>query len=230
MILGDQCTRGCRFCAVKKGQPLCPMPEEAGDIAEAVKELGLRYVVVTSVTRDDLMDGGAAQFILTLRTIRQKRPGTVVEVLTPDFKGDAYSIDAVAAECPEVYSHNLETVPRLYRKVRPGADYQRSLELLGRVKRKQPDVLTKSGLLVGLGENVEEIVQAMKDLRSVGCDYLTIGQYLQPSKRQLEVEEFMLPESFAELHEMAMEMGFRNALCGPLVRSSYKAQDLAKDL
>lgn len=226
MILGNKCTRGCRFCAVDKGQPSPPDPEEPGKVAEAVAALGLRYAVITSVTRDDLPDGGASQFAATISAIRQRQPGTAVEVLTPDFRGRFRSIDAVAAARPEAYNHNLETVPRLYRRVRPGAGYRRSLALLERVKKKQPGILTKSGLMVGLGEDVAEIKQVLADLRSAGCDIVTIGQYLQPSPRHLEVKEFVTPDSFQMLKETALEMGFRHAVCGPFVRSSYKAREV----
>ncbi|MCL6611249.1 MAG: lipoyl synthase [Peptococcaceae bacterium] len=226
MILGDKCTRNCRFCAVEKGRPSPPDPAEPARVAGAVAALGLRHAVVTSVTRDDLPDGGASQFVETIRAIRERQPGTTVEVLTPDFGGRFKSIDAVAAARPEVYNHNLETVPRLYRRVRPGAGYRRSLALLERVKKKQPGVLTKSGLMAGLGEEFGEIKQVMADLRSAGCDIITIGQYLQPSPRHLEVREFVTPETFEALRQAALEMGFRQAVCGPFVRSSYRAGEV----
>lgn len=226
MILGNRCTRGCRFCAVDKGQPLPADPAEPARVAEAVASLGLRYAVITSVTRDDLPDGGASQFAETIRAIRERQPGTAVEVLTPDFRGRARAIDTVASVRPEVYNHNLETVPRLYRRVRPGAGYRRSLALLDRVKIKQPGVLTKSGLMVGLGESFDEIKRVLGDLRSVGCDIITIGQYLQPTPRHLEIKEFVTPETFEAMRETALEMGFRHAVCGPFVRSSYKAREV----
>ncbi len=225
MILGNKCTRSCTFCAVEKGRPFPPDPSEPARVAEAVAALGLGYAVVTSVTRDDLPDGGASQFIETIRAIRERQPGTAVEVLTPDFGGRLRPVDAVAAALPEVYNHNLETVPRLYRRVRPRAGYRRSLALLERVKRKQPGVLTKSGLMVGLGEELAEIKQVMADLRSAGCDIITIGQYLQPSPRHLEVRGFITPGAFEAMREAALEMGFRHAVCGPFVRSSYRARE-----
>ena len=226
MILGERCTRGCRFCAVEKGQPGPPYPSEPDRVAGAVAALGLNYAVVTSVTRDDLPDGGASQFVKTIGAIRERQPGTAVEVLTPDFAGRPGPIDAVASAMPEVYNHNLETVPRLYRRVRPGAGYRRSLALLERVKKSQPGVITKSGLMVGLGETLEEIKQAMADLRAAGCDMITVGQYLQPSPGHLEVNDFVTPEAFEEVRRAALEMGFRHALCGPFVRSSYKAREV----
>ncbi len=226
MILGDKCTRGCRFCAVEKGHPSTPDPAEPVRVAEAAAALGLKHVVVTSVTRDDLPDGGASQFVATIRAVREKQPGTAVEVLTPDFGGRIRSIDAVAAAHPEVYNHNLETVPRLYRRVRPGAGYRRSLALLERVKKREPGIMTKSGLMVGLGEDMGEIRRVMADLRSVGCDIITVGQYLRPSHRHLEVREFVTPEAFEELRRAALEMGFKQAVCGPFVRSSYRAGEV----
>lgn len=230
MILGNKCTRSCRFCAVGKGQPSPPDPAEPARVAEAVAALGLRYTVVTSVTRDDLPDGGASHFIDTIRAIRERQPETAVEVLTPDFGGRLRPVDAVAAALPEVYNHNLETVPRLYRRVRPRAGYRRSLALLERVKKKQPGVLTKSGLMVGLGEDLAEIKQVMADLRSAGCDIITIGQYLQPSPRHLEVREFITPGAFEAIREAALELGFRHAVCGPFVRSSYKAREVGAEV
>lgn len=223
MILGNRCTRRCTFCAVEKAQPAPPDPAEPLRVAEAVAALGLRHAVVTSVTRDDLADGGASQFVGAIRAIRERQPGTTVEVLTPDFRGRLRSVDEVAAEAPEVYNHNIETVARLYRRVRPGAGYRRSLALLERVKKRQPGVLTKSGLMVGLGEELAEVKQALADLRSAGCDIITVGQYLQPSPRHLEVKEFVTPETFDVIRETALAMGFSHAVCGPFVRSSYRA-------
>lgn len=225
MILGSRCTRNCRFCAVEKASPCPPDPSEPSRVAEAAASLGLRHAVVTSVTRDDLEDGGASQFVGVIRAIRERKPGTTVEVLTPDFRGRKRSIDAVAGEAPEVYNHNIETVSRLYRRVRPGAGYRRSLALLERVKKKQPRMLTKSGLMVGLGETPAEVKQALADLRSVGCDIVTVGQYLQPSPRHLEVAQFITPETFDEIKKTALAMGFSHAVCGPFVRSSYRAYE-----
>ncbi len=228
MILGDKCTRDCPFCAVDKGRPVPPDPGEPGRVAEAVASLELRHAVITSVTRDDLPDGGASRFVETVAVVRRRQPVAAVEVLTPDFGGRIEAIDAVAAAGPEVYSHNLETVPGLYRRVRPGAGYVRSLKLLERVKKKQPGVLTKSGLMAGLGESVEEIKRVLADLRSAGCDIVTVGQYLQPTPRHLEVKEFVAPGAFLEIRGAALGMGFKHAVCGPYVRSSYRAGDLGR--
>ncbi|MFZ5648486.1 MAG: lipoyl synthase [Bacillota bacterium] len=225
LIMGGICTRGCRFCAVDKGKPLPPDPEEPRKVAGAVAALGLKHAVVTSVTRDDLPDGGASHFVKTINAIREMQPGITVEVLTPDFKGRLRPVDTVASARPEVFNHNLETVPRLYRRVRPGSGYRRSLKLLERVKNREPGVLTKSGLMVGLGEDFAEIEQVMADLRSAGCDIITIGQYLQPSRKHLEIKEFVKPEVFDAYRRAALEMGFKYAVCGPFVRSSYKAGD-----
>lgn len=225
LIMGGTCTRGCRFCAVEKGIPLPLDPEEPRKVAEAVASLGLKHAVVTSVTRDDLPDCGASHFVSTIKAIRIRQPGTTIEVLTPDFRGLLRPVDAVVSARPEVFNHNLETVPRLYRRVRPGAGYRRSLALLERVKARDAVVLTKSGIMVGLGESFSEVRQVMADLRTAGCDIITVGQYLQPSAEQLEVKEFVRPEIFEEYREAALEMGFRQAVCGPFVRSSYKAVD-----
>ncbi len=223
LILGNRCTRRCRFCAVEKGKPLPVDPEEPQRVAEAVAGLGLRHVVITSVTRDDLTDGGASHFVAAIKAVRMRQPGAAVEVLTPDFKGRPRSIDMVAAALPEVYNHNIETVPRLYRGVRPGAGYRRSLALLERVKKKQPGIITKSGLMVGLGEGLPEVKQVMADLRAAGCDMITVGQYLQPSPGHLAVKEYVSPGAFENIRETALEMGFLHAVCGPFVRSSYRA-------
>ncbi|MFZ5596561.1 MAG: lipoyl synthase [Bacillota bacterium] len=229
LILGDVCTRNCRFCAVAGGKPKPPDPAESGRLARAVSALGLKHAVITSVTRDDLPDGGASQFVSAIEAVRKLGKDVSVEVLTPDFGGDKVSIDKVASAQPEVYNHNIETVPRLYRSVRPGADYRRSLELLERVKKRNPDILTKSGLMAGLGEKAAEVERVMEDLRSAGCDIITIGQYLQPSPAHLEVKEFVTPQTFEQYRKAALEMGFLNALCGPFVRSSYRAEGLMLD-
>ncbi|NLG84566.1 MAG: lipoyl synthase [Firmicutes bacterium] len=223
MILGRECTRDCRFCAVRPGQPGPPNPTEPERVAAAARELGLRHVVVTSVTRDDLPDGGAGHFAATITAIREAVPEATVEVLTPDFGGDPKAVAAVVAAGPDVYNHNLETVPRLYPIVRPGADYRRSLALLRRVKELQPAMRTKSGLMVGLGETEEEILAVLADLRAAGCEMLTIGQYLRPSRDHLPVAEYVPPERFAAWAEEARAMGFSYAAAGPLVRSSYHA-------
>lgn len=228
LILGGICTRGCRFCAVEKGSPPPLDPQEPRKVAEAVAALGLKHAVITSVTRDDLTDGGASHFVTTIKAIREISPKATVEVLTPDFRGLFKPVDMVSSALPEVYNHNVETVPRLYRRVRPGAGYRRSLTLLERVKTKQPGINTKSGLMVGLGESFDEVKQVMADLRSVGCDIITVGQYLRPSDRHLEVQEFVKPEVFDSYREAARELGFLHSACGPFVRSSYKAGEFVQ--
>ena len=231
MILGDVCTRNCRFCAVKHGEVAPPDPEEPARVAEAALAMGLKYVVITSVTRDDLPDGGADQFRKTVLALHD-RLSARVEVLTPDFQGDATAIEQVCSAHPEVYNHNIETVPRLYPTVRPAANYEQSLDLIERAKNNLPRGLTKSGIMVGLGETREELLSAMADLRSVGCDLLTVGQYLQPTPDHLPVERFVTPEEFADLETQAKDIGFAGAGCGPFVRSSYHAGqmfDVAKN-
>ncbi|CCO08018.1 lipoyl synthase [Desulforamulus hydrothermalis] len=228
MILGDTCTRGCRFCAVTKGTPAAVDEAEPARVAEAACRLGLKHVVITSVTRDDLPDGGANQFVRTMQAIRQRLPGATVEVLTPDFGGNRAAIRQVAEAAPEVYNHNVETVPRLYPTVRPQAHYQRSLQLLQLVKEQDPGILTKSGLMVGLGETREEVLGVMEDLRKVACDLLTIGQYLRPSHRHLAVQEYVTPETYAYYRRMGQSMGFQQVAAGPYVRSSYQADQLIK--
>ncbi len=227
MILGDRCTRNCRFCAVEGGPPEVVEEDEPRRVAEAVRELGLRHVVITSVTRDDLADGGAGHFARVVREILSLNEQTTVEVLTPDFAGHAPSVilPEVIESGPAIFGHNVETVPRLYSSVRPGADYGRSLGVLEAVKRMSPEghPLTKSGVMVGLGETFGEVLGVLRDLRQVGCDIVTVGQYLQPTPQSLPVAEFVPPERFAELEETAREMGFSGAFCGPFVRSSYLA-------
>jgi len=229
MILGDTCTRGCTFCAVKKGVPLPPDEREPEHVYEATRTLGLTYVVITSVTRDDLPDGGAFQFALTIASLHNRMPATRVEVLIPDFLGDTAALSVVVQEKPRVINHNVETVPRLYATVRPQAVYRRSLDLLLAVKDLDPGSVTKSGLMVGLGETKEEVVEVMRDLRGARCDLLTIGQYLQPSERHHPVRSFVTPEEFAEYGRIGMDMGFSAVASGPLVRSSYRAADLYKN-
>jgi len=227
MILGKRCTRNCRFCAVKKGNPLPLDPEEPNNVAKAVKLLNLSYAVITSVTRDDLADGGAKQFAQTIRSIRALCGENIrVEVLIPDFKGSLPSLKKVLEAKPNVLNHNLETVPRLYPKVRPQANYQRSLKVLKRSKEINPHIYTKSGIMVGLGESFEEVVNVMRDLREVNCDFLTIGQYLRPSPYHLEVKEFIHPEKFKEYGEIAKNLGFLNVASSPFTRSSYHARDM----
>ncbi|MCS6953678.1 MAG: lipoyl synthase [Bryobacterales bacterium] len=227
MILGNVCTRRCGFCAVQKGAPLPVDYDEPLRVAEAVAALGLRYAVITSVNRDDRKDGGAELFALTIQAIRRRVPGCQVEVLIPDFQGSHNAMDMVLDAAPDVLNHNIETVPRLYRQVRLGARYERSLDILAYSKHRRPDIPTKSGLMVGLGETMEEVLAVMRDLRAAGVDILTIGQYLRPSPRHLPVMRFVPPEEFAELGRAGRSMGFRHVESGPLVRSSYHARAAA---
>ena len=224
MILGDTCTRSCGFCAVRTGRPLAVDELEPRHVAEAVASMGLGHAVVTSVNRDELRDGGASIFAATIREIRRRSPGTTVEVLIPDFRGDAAALEAVLAERPEVMDHNVETVPRLYPRVRPQAVYERSLEVLRRTKVRAPDLVCKSGIMVGLGETWDEVIATMRDIRAQGTDVLTIGQYLRPSPVHLPIERYWTPAEFAELREAGTAMGYRHVESGPLVRSSYHAE------
>ena len=231
MILGDICTRRCPFCDVAHGRPAPPDPLEPGHLADTISELGLRYVVITSVDRDDLRDGGAGHFAACIRAIRELSPATKIEVLVPDFRGRVEpALDILAGEPPDVFNHNLETVPRLYKAARPGADYQGSLNLLARFKERHAQVPTKSGLMLGLGETLEEIEQVMADLRAHGCDMLTLGQYLQPSKDHFPVARYATPEEFEALAETARELGFSAVASAPLVRSSYHADQQAGEV
>ena len=223
MLLGDTCTRNCGFCAVTHGRPLAVDPAEPLRVASAVARLGLRHVVVTSVNRDDLADGGAAHFAATARAIKRLLPGCRVEVLVPDFQGNLASVAEVVASPIDVFNHNLETVPRLYRRVRAGARYARSLAVLEGAHRGRERLLTKTGLMLGLGETQEELASVFKDLRSIGCDILTLGQYLRPSAEHLPVERYVPPEEFTALGAEALALGFRHVEAGPLVRSSYHA-------
>ena len=224
MILGDLCTRRCPFCDVAHGKPLAPDPAEPLNLARTIAALGLRYVVITSVDRDDLRDGGARHFVECIRAVREHSPRTKIEVLVPDFRGRLDIALDVLAECPpDVMNHNLETVPRLYRQARPGADYAHSLMLLKRFKARFPDIATKSGLMVGIGETDDEILAVMRDLRAHEVNMLTIGQYLQPSTHHLPVLRYVEPAVFEAYAREAAEMGFTHAACGPLVRSSYHA-------
>jgi len=228
MILGDVCTRSCRFCAVRSGRPEQePDRLEPYRLAKAVRTLGLDYVVITSVTRDDWPDGGAAIFAECIRSIRRDNPRCRVEVLIPDFMGNWHALATVVQAGPYVLNHNIETVPRLYRRVRPRAYYERSLELLRRVKKLAPSLLTKSGLMVGLGETHEEVFTVMADLRSAGVDLITIGQYLRPTWKQLPVRRYYRPEEFVPFVEKGRELGFQHVEAGPLVRSSYHAHQQA---
>lgn len=226
MILGDRCTRNCRFCAVST-QPIgLPDPEEPVRVAEAVSSLQLKFAVITSVTRDDLVDGGAAHFVATLREIHARSPDTKVEVLIPDLQGNWKALAAIMEAGPDVLNHNLETVARLYPRVRPEAVYLRSLTLLRMAKEMSPDTPVKSGLMLGLGESREELHQTMRDLLNHGCDILTMGQYLQPSREHLEVVRFLPPEEFETLQQEALSLGFRAVASSPGVRSSYEAGTL----
>lgn len=223
MILGSQCTRNCRFCNVTPGHPLPPDPDEPENVAAAAKKLGLRHVVLTCPTRDDLPDGGAEQFAKTVRAIRAACPGVTVETLISDMKMDTAALDVVIEARPEVLNHNVETVQALQKAVRPQADYQRSLSVLRYCKEKAPSLLTKTGFMVGLGETEEQIGQLMDDVLAVGCDILTIGQYLQPTPDHYPLARYATPEDFARYKEMALAKGFRYVASAPLARSSYKA-------
>ncbi|MEW6261280.1 MAG: lipoyl synthase [Thermodesulfobacteriota bacterium] len=228
LILGPVCTRNCRFCAIHKGRPEPVDPQEPLRIADAARQLGLRYVVITSVTRDDLPDGGASQFARTIEAVRNALPDAGIEVLIPDFQGDASALAAVLQARPTVLNHNIETVPRLYPLVRPMADYRRSLELLARVSTGQPTgILVKSGIMVGLGESDEEIASTLMDLKRHGCTLVTIGQYLQPSTAHLPVQRYVRPEQFEAYRAKAIDMGFSGVVSGPFVRSSYHAGTMA---
>jgi lipoic acid synthetase len=229
MILGDICTRRCPFCDVAHGRPLAPDPDEPAHLADTIARLQLRYVVVTSVDRDDLKDGGARHFVDCIRAVRERSPGTTIEVLVPDFRGRLErALDILFAAPPDVMNHNLETVPRLYRRARPGGDYAHSLRLLQEFRRRVPGVPTKSGLMVGLGETDDEILAVMRDLRAHDVDMLTVGQYLQPSPHHLPVERYVHPDTFASFEREAQAMGFRHAAIGALVRSSYHADRQAQ--
>jgi lipoyl synthase len=223
MLLGDVCTRNCGYCAVGHGRPVAVDPAEPGRVADGVARLGLRHVVVTSVDRDDLPDGGAAHFAATARAIKDRVPDCAVEVLTPDFKGDLSALAQVVDSPIDVFNHNVETVPRLYRRARPGGRYRRAVGLLDEAKRRRPGLRTKTGLMLGLGEQRDELVAVFRDLAATGCDILTLGQYLQPSRQHLPVERYVPPDEFKDLRDIALDIGFRHVESGPLVRSSYHA-------
>ncbi|MFH1857696.1 MAG: lipoyl synthase [Candidatus Omnitrophota bacterium] len=223
MILGNICTRRCAFCAVSQGSPMSPEEDEPGRLTEAIRRLRISHAVITSVTRDDLTDGGALQFSRTITTIREAFPSVTIEVLTPDFKGNEEAVETVIRAEPDIYNHNLETVARLQRTLRPGARYERSLGILHYVKKRAPHIVTKSGLMVGLGERGEEVGEALADLRRSQCDRVTIGQYLRPSARQVPVEDYIPPELFRKYEEKAYALGFAHVFSGPFVRSSYRA-------
>jgi len=223
MLMGDVCTRNCRFCAVSHGRMIELDLDEPRRVAEAASKMDLAHVVVTSVNRDDLRDGGAGHFAATVQSLKMLNPSCTIEVLTPDFQGNEEAVATVAQSPIDIYNHNTETVPRLYKKVRPGAKYERSLRVLQKAKEVRPDLKTKTGLMLGLGESYEELLVVFGDLRAVACDILTLGQYLRPSQEQLPVERYVHPDEFAALREEALNLGFRHVEAGPLVRSSYHA-------
>lgn len=225
MILGDICTRACRFCAVTSGKPTWNDVREPERVAKATQKMKLAHVVVTSVARDDLVDGGSSIFADTINKIRENNPDTRIEVLVPDFQGSELALDNVVGAKPDIINHNIETVERLQKKVRSKATYQRSLQLLERAKAKAPNKLTKSGLMLGVGEREEEVFQTMKDLANIGCNILTIGQYLRPSKKHIPISRYYSPEEFAKFKEEGETMGFNHIESGPLVRSSYHAHE-----
>lgn len=226
MILGSKCTRDCGFCSVESSTPEPPDPDEPERIAKAAKEIGLKYVVVTSVTRDDLSDGGAGHFAQTVNAIRKYIPDAKIEVLTPDFLGNLQSLRTVLDSGPDVFNHNIETVPVLYSVVRPQADYARSLHILANAGKIAPEIFTKSGIMLGLGETLDEVINVLKDLRDTGCDIVTLGQYLRPSRSNLPVVEYIKPEIFENLRITALSFGFKYAASAPLVRSSMNAEQM----
>ncbi|AWL11528.1 Lipoyl synthase [Saliniradius amylolyticus] len=224
MILGEVCTRRCPFCDVAHGKPLPPSAEEPEKLASTIAEMKLKYVVITSVDRDDLRDGGAQHFVDCINAIREKSPETKIEVLVPDFRGRMdRALEIFKNGVPDVFNHNLETIPKLYRECRPGANYKWSLTLLKKFKQQHPEIMTKSGLMMGMGETKEDMVEVLKDLREHDVDMLTLGQYLQPSRHHYPVKRYVHPDEFGELKQIADDLGFTHAACGPLVRSSYHA-------
>ncbi len=225
MILGNVCARNCGFCAVSSGEPLPVNAFEPEEVAKTAVEMGLKHVVITSVTRDDLEDGGTKQFALTINAVRKMDSDISIEILTPDLDPQ----EILKSGKPDIYNHNVETIPRLYPKVRPQADYNKSLKLLETVKKQAPEVITKSGIMVGLGERFEEVVNVMCDLRNIGCDTITIGQYLQPSKNHLPVEKFIYPKVFDEYKKTGDRLGFKYTSSGPFVRSSYNAEQQGRN-
>jgi lipoic acid synthetase len=231
LILGDQCSRNCRFCSVKNSATLLPPdPDEPQRLGLFARELGLRHIVITSVTRDDLADGGAGHFAATIAALRELNPAAVMEVLTPDFKFDRPALDTVLAAGPEVFNHNVETIPRLYAAVRPQADYRRSLQVLAYIKEKNNEVITKSGLMLGLGEERSEVEQVLKDLRAAGCDIVIIGQYFQPTRENIPVSRYLAAAEFKEYETVARNLGFISVAAGPYVRSSYLAGEIYQKL
>ncbi len=229
MIAGDSCTRACGFCAVDTRKPMALEADEPDRVAEATRRMKLKHVVITAVARDDLSDGGASHFKRVIERVREVNPGVLIEVLTPDFQDDDSAIDAVISARPEIFNHNLETVRSLTPKVRSVATYDRSLSVLAKVKKRVPEIYTKSGLMLGLGETKEELLETMADLRSAGCDLLTLGQYLQPTEKHLKIEEFIHPDQFTAYKRTAEAMGFSHVASGPLVRSSYHADDFVPE-
>ena len=224
MIMGDICTRRCPFCDVGHGRPHPLDKDEPSKLADTINAMGLSYVVITSVDRDDLRDGGASHFVECIEQVRNKNPQIEIEILVPDFRGRMdVALEIMHKHPPDVFNHNLETVPRLYKQCRPGSDYQWSLDLLKKFKQAQPDVPTKSGLMLGLGEEIDEVIEVMRDMRNHDVEMLTLGQYLQPSEHHLAVERFVTPEEFDALYRTAMELGFKHVASGPMVRSSYHA-------
>jgi lipoic acid synthetase len=228
MILGDICTRNCAFCGVATGRPLDPDPDEPENVAKAAKDLKLKHVVVTSVTRDDLPDGGAGQFAATIRAINRVLPEATTDVLIPDLKASIDNLKIVMDARPDILAHNLETVPRLYLTMRQGASYEKSLQVLADSKKLNSEVCTKSGVMLGVGEKRDEVIAVMRDLRSVDCDFLTLGQYLRPAAENLEVKEFITPEAFEEYRVLGYEMGYRYVASSPFVRSSFHAEEALK--
>jgi lipoic acid synthetase len=228
MIMGDICTRRCPFCDVAHGKPKPLDADEPLNLARTIAQMGLRYVVITSVDRDDLRDGGAAHFADCIHAIRQYCPQTRIEILTPDFRGRMQTaLTQLSNAPPDVFNHNLETVPRLYKQARPGADYQWSLQLIQQFKQQHPTIPTKSGLMLGLGEEIDEVIAVMRDLHAHGCNMITLGQYLQPSQHHLAVERYVTPDEFAQLEKVGYDIGFANVASGPMVRSSYHADQQA---
>lgn len=230
MILGQYCTRNCRFCSVSHHKPEKVDPMEAERVAEAVDKLNLKHAVITSVTRDDLADGGAQQFVEVINAIRERTPGVSIEVLTPDFNNNQAALEKIIAAQPEIFNHNIETVPSLYEEVRPQADYRQSLAVLKKVAEGNSDILIKSGMMLGLGEKEEELTAVWKELLEAGCQILTMGQYLQPTNENIEVREYIRPEKFKELKEKALALGFEAVSSGPHVRSSYLAEESYEEL
>lgn len=230
LILGDICTRGCSFCAVQHGQPLPPAEDEPERLALAVRELGLSHVVITSVTRDDLSDGGAGHYASVTRRLRSYCKQVKIELLVPDFKGSSEALSEVLAAGPEILAHNVETVPRLYENIRSGAEYKRSVELIRNARAISPGTITKSGIMLGFGEQEEEVLAVLSDLREAGCEMITLGQYLAPSRKHAPVQRYVRPDEFANLRQKALAMGFKSVASGPLIRSSYKASNFFKEI